>query len=182
MVKAARSQGPQQQQRQRKAKLVTWTPEIKQAVRNKKKAFYEWKKANRPDNLQNTWLINKKLTTSYLRKLCRIEAAKSKEETRQTILDARTSDTRLFHQLINKQGEKRNYCVNEVTVNGDTFKTDTEILQGWRQHFAALATPTNNTDFDEIYRHQVHSEINESWIYAVVAQIETNQNSSQSSK
>ena len=161
MVKAAGSQGPQQQQRQRKAKLVTWTPEIKQAVRNKKKAFYEWKKANRPDNPQNTWLINKKLTTSYLRKLCRIEAAKSKEETRQTILDARTSDTWLFHQLINKQRGKQNYCVNEVTVNGDTFKTDTEILQGLRQHFAALATPTNSADFDEKYRHQVHSEINE---------------------
>ena len=73
VVKAARSQGPQQQQRQRKAKLVTWTPEIKQAVRNKKKAFYEWKKTNRPDNPQNTWLINIKLTASYLRKLCRID-------------------------------------------------------------------------------------------------------------
>ena len=158
VVKAARSQGPKQQRRQRKAKLVTWTPEIQQAVKNKKKAFVEWKKANSPDNPHNTLLINKKLTTSYLRKLCRIEAAKSKEEARQTILDARTSDTKLFHQLINKQRGKQSYCVNEVTVNG---KNDTEILQGMRQHFAALATPTNSTDFGGKYRHQVHSEIKE---------------------
>lgn len=128
MVKAARSQGPQQQKRQRKAKLVTWTPEIKQAIRNKKTAFHEWKKANCPDNPQNALVINKKLTTSYLRRMCRIEAAKKKEDTRQMLLDAKTSDTRLFHQLINKQRGKQTYLVNEVMVNGDILKTDTEIL------------------------------------------------------
>ena len=161
VVKAARSQGPQQQRRQRKAKLATWTPEIQQAVKSKKEAFYKWKKANRPENPLNTLVINKKFTTSYLRKLCRIEAAKAKEESRQMILDARTRDARLFHKLINKQRGKLRYCVNEVTVNGSICKTDTEILQGWRQHFASLATPTDSADFDKKYRHQVRDEIAE---------------------
>ena len=77
------------------------------------------------------------------------------------ILDARTTDARLFHKLINKQRGKLRYCVNEVTVNGSTCKTDTELLQGWRQHFASLATPTDSADFDKKYRHQVYDEIAE---------------------
>ena len=46
-------------------------------------------------------------------------------------------------------------------MNGSTCKTDTEILQGWRQHFASLSTPTDSADFDKKYRQQVHSEIAE---------------------
>ena len=69
VLKAVRSQGPQQQRRQRKAKLSTWTPEIQQAVKSKKEAFYKWKKESRPGNPLNTLMINQKLTTSYLRKL-----------------------------------------------------------------------------------------------------------------
>ena len=77
------------------------------------------------------------------------------------ILDGRTNDTRLLHHLINKQREKQKYCVNELSVNGEVLKTDTEILQGWQQQFSALATPSNDADFDVKYRQQVHCEIAE---------------------
>ena len=79
----------------------------------------------------------------------RIEVVKAKEESRQMILYVRTSDARLFHKLINKQRGKLSHCVNEVTVNWWTCKTDTEILQGWRQHFASLATSIDSANFDK---------------------------------
>lgn len=118
MVQASSAQGPRKLRRQRKAKLIHWTPAIQQAVKDKKKAFHEWKKGNRPSHSSNTLTMNKKLTTSHLRKLCRVESAKAREESRQAILDARTSNTKLFHQLINKQRGKMKYCVNELNVGG----------------------------------------------------------------
>ena len=109
----------------------------------------------------NIFVINKKLATCYLRKLCRIESAKAKERTRQEILDARTSDTRLFHKLISKQRGKVKYCINELSVNGNIYKTEDDILHGWQEHFSNLATPSYDDDFDDQYREQVHREMRE---------------------
>ena len=47
VVQAAEAQGPKNVRRQRKKKLDIWTPEISQAVKAKKKSFYEWKNAER---------------------------------------------------------------------------------------------------------------------------------------
>ena len=72
-------------------------------------------------------LINKKLTTRYLRKLCRVEAAKVREQLRQEILETRFTDTKLFHKLVNKQRGNRRCCVNELTANGQLYKTDSDM-------------------------------------------------------
>ena len=55
-----------------KARLKVWTPEIQDALRAKKQAFFEWKQNNKPNQKDNSLVINKKLTTGHLRKLCRM--------------------------------------------------------------------------------------------------------------
>ena len=78
---------------------------------------------------------------------------------RQEILDAQSSDTKLFHKLVNKQRGSSRHCVNELSVNGQVYKTDITILDGWRDHFKSLATPSNEIDSDKKYSKLVEDEI-----------------------
>ena len=65
-------------------------------------------------------LINKKLATSNLRRICRFDTAMAREETRKEILDAKAEDSKLFHKLVNKQRGRLKHCVNELHVGGTT--------------------------------------------------------------
>ena len=120
--------------RHRKARLNVWTAEIGLSVSAKKKAFWEWKQNNRPDQSDNVFVVNKKTATKRLRKLCRVESAKARGADRQQILDARSNDTKLFHKLIDKQRGRSNICVNELNVGDSTYSTSSGVLQGWREH------------------------------------------------
>ena len=104
-------------------------------------------------------MLNKKLSSSYLRRLCRIESARARGHTRQQILDAKSTDMKTFFRLVNKQRGKLKYCVNELSVNGTVYKSENEILLAWKEHFGSLATPTDHQDFDEGYKQQVASEM-----------------------
>lgn len=74
-------------------------------------------------------------------------------------MDARSTDTKLFHKLINKQiGNSEGY-VSELTANGQVYRTEEGILKGWRGHFEALATPNDNEDFDMKYARLVSDEV-----------------------
>ena len=63
---------PKQVRRHRRARLRVWTPETRATLTAKKKAFWEWKQNNAFNKQSNILVSNKKLTTRYLRKLCRI--------------------------------------------------------------------------------------------------------------
>ena len=63
-----------------------------------------------PAERDDALVINKKLTTSYLRKICRMESAQVRERQRQEILDARPTDTKLFYKLIKKQRGNVRHC------------------------------------------------------------------------
>ena len=62
-------------------------------------------------------------------------------------------------QLVNKQRGSSRHCVNELSVNGQMYKTDITILDGWRDHFKSLATPSNEIDSDKKYSKLVKDEI-----------------------
>ena len=44
-------------------------------------------------------------------------------------------DMALFHKLINKQRGKLSSCINELHFRDQVYRTDADILTGWRQHF-----------------------------------------------
>jgi hypothetical protein len=52
--------------------------------------------------------------------------------------EAKTMDNKLFHKLIRQQRGKLNRIIDELHVGDSVFKTDTEILIGWKNHFAEL--------------------------------------------
>ena len=159
LIGSAEDHAPKKLKRHRKAKLKVCAPEIKQAIKEKKKAFCRWKEGNRPGDEGDVLVINKKLTTKYLRKLCRMEAACVREQLRQEILEARSIDTKLCHKLVNRQRGNKRTCVNKLNANGQVYKTDSEMLNGWRAHFKTLATPDENGEFDKKYSQMVSEEL-----------------------
>lgn len=152
---------PKKLRRIRRAKLKTWTPEIQTALAAKKRAFHEWKVNGRSRNETDQTVINKKLTTKELRRTCRIENAMKYNETKQEILDARSSNMNLFYKLIDKQRGKLKSCINELNVDGTVHNTDADILEGFREHFQNLATSKDSDMFDKNYNTIVNQELNE---------------------
>ena len=159
LVESAEELAPRKPRQHRKAKLKVYSPEIKQAITDKKQAFWQWKKAHRPNEEGDILVINKKLTTKYLRKLCRMEAARVREHNPQEILETKSSDTKLFYKLVNKQRGSKRSCVNELSANGQVYKSDIDILNGWRDHFETLATPNTDCDYDRKYSKMVSEEL-----------------------
>ena len=56
-----------------------------------------------------------------------------------------------FHKLIRQQRGKLDRFIDELHVGDSVFKTDTEILIGWKSHFANLAKESDRMDFDHSY-------------------------------
>jgi hypothetical protein len=63
-----------------------------------------------------------------------------------------------FHKLIRQQRGKLDRFIDELHVGDSVFKTDTEILIGWKSHFANLAKESDRMDFDHSYLDTVESE------------------------
>ena len=147
--------------KKRTKRLKVWTPDIQKAVEAKKSAFYAWKEAGRQNDSFHQTVFDKKLTTKALRQAIRFEYNNKQAQIRQEILEARTRDSKLFYKLINRQRGKLSNCVNELHVGGETFKTDSEILFGWQQHFSQLATPKDSPMYDSEYKKLVDLEFNE---------------------
>ena len=127
----------------------------------KKKVFWEWKQADRPNSKEHWLVINRKVTTTNLRKLCRIESACQRQTIRQEILDARYKDSKLFQRLINKQRGGSKHCINELHVGDKVFNTSSRILEGFREHFQTLASPSDDPSYDKNYSDLVEMEVRE---------------------
>lgn len=88
-----------------------------------------------------------------------MESAKTRGAARQQILDARSSDTKLSHKLIDKQHGKVNFSVSELHVRESTYNTSSGVLQGLREHFSKLATLNNTMKRDLAYKKPIQTEI-----------------------
>ncbi|CAC5404051.1 unnamed protein product [Mytilus coruscus] len=88
---------------------------IKEAIKKKKLAFYDWKINGHPKESDSIYLKKKKLTTHILRKECRLEVAKQRmNEERQKLINARTSDRKMFYKIIKNQREKLIRFIDQI--------------------------------------------------------------------
>ena len=90
-----------------------------------------------------------------------MESARQRETRRQEILDAKYEDSGMFHRLIKKQRGRLKRCVNELQVNGNTYYSKDDILEGFIEHFQALAKSNDVPRFDKKYGELVQDEIRE---------------------
>ena len=155
----AEESAPKRPRRPRKAKLKAGRPQIRSAITIKKAAFYQWKAAGRPNDEGNQLLVQKTATTKSLRQICRRENAHQYMQDKQEILDAKGQDTALFFRLINKHRSKPGVHLNELNLGDSIFKSEEEILEGWKKHFGELAKESCNPLFDNKYRDFVEQEL-----------------------
>ncbi|CAC5360674.1 unnamed protein product [Mytilus coruscus] len=134
------------------------TENISQAISEKKIAFFKWKQNGRPPDPNNPFTIKKKITTSSLRKQCRVEAALHRIQERQKIIDARYNDPALFYSLIKKQRGKLSRFIEELTVDEEIFQSPVNVMKGWNKHFGDLAKKSNNNSFDTKYLNSIEKE------------------------
>ncbi|XP_071170834.1 uncharacterized protein [Mytilus edulis] len=134
------------------------TPEIRQAITDKKNSYYNWKQNNRPNDPNNQWLQKKKVTTCNLRKKCRLTLAKQQLERKSELINAKNNNSNLFFKLIRRQRGRFGMHIDELNVNGQKYNTEGGILEGFREHFANLAKQSDNSQFDQAYIEQVDNE------------------------
>ena len=128
--------------------------DIYNAIKEKKQANCIWKWNGKPQNPLDQLVINKKLTSYNLRRFCRTEVAQIRIKEIQELIEAKTMDNKLVH----KQRGKLNRVIDELHVGDSVFKTDTEILIGWKNHFTNLSKESDRMDFDHGYLDTVDIE------------------------
>ncbi|CAG2242255.1 unnamed protein product [Mytilus edulis] len=156
--KATLAVAPKKKKKIRKKKLQIMTENISQAISEKKIAFFQWKQNGRPPDPNHPLTIQKKITTSSLRKQCRIETALQRIQERQKIIDAGYNDPALFYSLIKKQRGRLSRFIEELTVDEEIFQSPENVMKGWNKHFGDLAKKSNNNSFDTIYLNSIEKE------------------------
>lgn len=118
---------PRKKSTKRKPKLKVMNEEINKAIKAKKQSYCIWKWNGRPEDPQNELVVNKKLTTQQLRKICRMEISRRRINEREELIGARTMDNALFHKLLRQQRGKLNRFIDKLNV-GDTMYRSENIL------------------------------------------------------
>ena len=79
LVEATATVAPRPKKKRRKAKLEVWSIDVQNAVKAKKRAFWQWKVGGRSADKDHHLLTSKKLASVNLRRICRFEMAKVRE-------------------------------------------------------------------------------------------------------
>ena len=124
----------------------------------------------RPNDHTKFFLLEKKITTSELRRQIRIELAKRKSSEKEDIAQARQSDNALFHRLIRKQRVQSHKNIDELVVGEKRFSEES-VLSGFHEHFKTLASKKPNQEHDKKYLQQMEDEV--SFMYHLCLNSET---------
>ncbi|CAC5418217.1 unnamed protein product [Mytilus coruscus] len=119
-----------------KPKLKVWTPEIQVVLKTARKKYKVWKNHGKPNNKNNKMLMEKKQSKKDFRRAVRIELAKQKSKEKETILETRTKDAKMFHKLVRNNRKKGNDAIMELEVNGKKYVENDNIINGFQEHLA----------------------------------------------
>ena len=132
--------------------------EIVAAMSESKKAYWEWKEAGRPEK-DHPLTIACKEAKHKLRSAQRMYMAKRRENLHKAILESSVTNNKIFHRLISQQRKSTNSQTSELLVNNERISTTEGILEAFREHFAKLATPSENPRFDHDYKNMVDNDL-----------------------
>ncbi|CAG2254374.1 unnamed protein product [Mytilus edulis] len=99
-------------------------------------------------------------TKKEFRRQVRIENAKVKDTEKQRIMETRTKDTKLFHQLVKINRKNRGNAIMDLHVGDICMSGEQNVMEGFKQHFRNLAAPEESTVLENRqYHQQVEYEI-----------------------
>ena len=149
---------PQRKLRKSNPKLRVWNAEISLALRNQREAIRAWAQEGKPVNPNHPVCIERKNAKRRCRSAVRREQARKHHLDKERIMTARTSDTKLFYSLINRQRKKLTHFVEDINVDGINYSGE-ETVTGFKVHFENLAQTSDCDSFLHQYDDQVSIEI-----------------------
>ena len=130
-----------------KAKLPkkqTWNGDVSRAMASNKEALQEWNRLGRPS--EGLLWDNRKTTKQRLRKALRQANAEKRNKLYHDVMSANSHDTRLFHQLIQKQKNSKTLSGDRLMVNGELITSHSAVTQAWdRALYCSCYTPQAQT-------------------------------------
>ena len=126
-----------------------WSPVIKEALANNRRALHVWQDAGRPPAGSPEHTIKRQLTKA-LRASLRQEVASRRDTFIGEINKATSSDQKLFHKLVNSH-RKTQASTHRIIRDGIEHEGEDALITVWSEHFSTLATPSVNTMYDEMY-------------------------------
>ena len=142
-----------------------WNDEIAIALKNNKKALYEWKLNGKPQ--YGPFKDQKKSTKAKLRGAQRRQIALQRNMNMEEIMNAQFRYSKTFYKLVNSYRKRPSVQIEELIVGDETYTTPENILEGWKKHFETLAIPAENdtknytnTEFDLDLIYEICTDMN----------------------
>ncbi|CAG2248026.1 unnamed protein product [Mytilus edulis] len=125
-----------------------------------RKYYAQWVKQGKIKDPENNIYQQRLRTKKEFRRQVRIENAKVKDTEKQRIMETRTKDTKLFHQLVKINRKNRGNAIMDLHVGDICMSGEQNVMEGFKQHFRNLATPEESTVLENRqYHQQVEYEI-----------------------
>ena len=141
-----------------KPKLKVWTPAIKSALDSMRQKYKTWVVNGKSNDPHNQTLIAKKISKKEFRREIRIEVARRRDEEKERIMETRTRDNKLFHQLVRKNRSKGRDFIMDLNVGDICFSGEQDVLAGFQQHFQQLASESEGNVVAKEYYENVDYE------------------------
>ncbi len=148
LLTSAQKQVPHSRPGPRKHR-TQWTPAIAKAATESKEAMKLWKDAGSPLAPHPLWHA-RTTAKKALRAALRTQVQQNRQRLFTDILEASTSNQKLFHQIIRRQrGTNSQQHGLTLRVDGDLVTEESEVRDAWRTHFLHLGTPADDPRFNE---------------------------------
>jgi len=125
--------------RQKPTGKSIWNRGIAKAARNARKSHRIWKEGGTPKDRTDPLKVQKITAKRLLRKAQRQAYASSRNSWARKIMDASTTDTKLFHTLINKQRGGKSQNTKTLIMEHKIADNTDDILNMWKEHFETLS-------------------------------------------
>ncbi|MEW8548319.1 MAG: endonuclease/exonuclease/phosphatase family protein, partial [Candidatus Thiodiazotropha sp.] len=156
MVKAAEDSAPSIKPGKKKR---LWSRELHMAAVTSKDVHFQWKNAGQPGP-EHPLSIQRKAVKRQLRTAQRQQQAEYRAETYRNIMEADSSNKRLFFSLINRQRKEGRQSLSQLFVDDRHLTTEETIREGWATYFEKLATPKDDPLYDQGFKNQVELDFN----------------------
>lgn len=133
-----------------------WNEDIQTLLQESKKIDKEWKEAGKPDHPHPLFIQRKEIRYNF-RSAQRIKRATDRESKQNSIMEASADDSSMFHRLIREQRGRSSQEINELILDGVTYRDD--LLPAWSSHFSSLAQPQKDPHFDDDFLKQAEREV-----------------------
>ncbi|VDI24656.1 Hypothetical predicted protein [Mytilus galloprovincialis] len=145
--------------KKRKKRKICWSPDIAAAAKTSKECYGKWKSLGKQKDPTQSAYIELKISKKVLRSTQRKSAAQKRNEKYERIMELNENDSEGFYQLIRKQRDPGNTCASAFIFKEEIINTDPEIREAWADYFYDLATPSENPNFDPIFKNHVEQDV-----------------------